>query len=415
MPSTHGGRHWRALITALALVAGFVLLGSGSAPAAAPHGAAGKAAAERHVERLRGNARTACARAARLDGAARRKTRRLCRSRRARARRAGARLRVTAPAPAPVAPAPESFEAGVVSGSDVLNEARVTGRLGARLVRVEFRIGTPAAALRPVIAAHALNGTRVLPLAGFHGTMPTVADARSLGEWAREFGPGGTFWAGRSDGRLAVREIEFGNETSYGYQYGDQYDRPSYAARAREYALRLKDAHEAIRAANPRVGLLGQIEDANTGSPNWIDGVFGAVPDIASRVTGWTIHPYGPRSKWEPRMDRLLAWTAARGAALPMWVTEWGVASDDGRCLSDNYGWDRCMTYAAAATTLESTVGQMRSRYGSRLRALVLYHGHDFSAPGAASNREHYFGALRSDLGDKGPYSAAVRSLLAGS
>jgi hypothetical protein len=319
------------------------------------------------------------------------------------------------PAPAPATPNP-AFQFGVVSGSDVVNEARTTAKLGARLVRVEFAINAPAANLRAAIAAHAANGTRVLPLAGFHGRMPTVAEARNVAAWAREFGPGGTFWANRADGHLAVRAIEFGNETSYGYQYGDQWDEPSYSARAREYALRLKDAHEAIRAANPQVGLLGQIDDANTGSQNWINGVFAAVPDVSSRVVGWTIHPYGPRRNWEARMDRTLAWAAARGAQpRPLWITEWGLATDNGRCLSDNYTWDKCMTYAAAATNLSSTVADMRARYGSRLAAFFLYQGRDLGATGASTSREHYFGALRSDLSAKGPYTTVVRSLLAGS
>jgi hypothetical protein len=285
--------------------------------------------------------------------------------------------------------------------------------LGAKVVRVEFDISQPASDLRATIAAHAANGTRVLPLAGFYMTMPTAAQARNLANWAREFGPGGTFWAGRSDGQFAIREIEFGNETSYGYQYGDSWDQPSYGARAREYALRFRDAQEAVRAANAGVGLLAQADDANMGA-GWVNGMFDAVPDLGSRVAGWTIHPYGPRSNWEPRLNRLASQTAARGAssAIPIYITEWGLASDNGRCLSNNYGWDPCMTYATAASALHSTVADMRALWGSRLRALFLYQGHDQRASGATSEREHYFGALRSDLSDKGAYSAEVRSFL---
>jgi hypothetical protein len=318
------------------------------------------------------------------------------------------------PAPAP-APAPSGFEAGVVSGSDVVNEARYVQSLHAQVVRVEFDIWQPASDLRAAIAAHAANGTRVVLLAGFHATMPTADQARNLGNWAREFGPGGTFWAGRSDGRLAVREIEFGNETSYGYQYGDNWQSASYAARAREYALRFRDAQQAIQAASPQVGLLAQADDANMGS-TWVNSMFDAVPDLASRVAGWTIHPYGPRTSWEPRIDRLISQTAARGAssAIPIYVTEWGLATDNGRCLSDNYHWDPCMTYAAAASALHSTVADMRAKYGARLHAFFLYQGRDQTASGADSQREHYFGALRSDLSDKGAYSAEVRSFLNG-
>jgi hypothetical protein len=284
-------------------------------------------------------------------------------------------------------------------------------------VRVEFWVGTPVADMRSVIAAHAANGTRVLLLAGFHASMPTEAEARNLGAWAREFGPGGAFWANRSDGRYAVRQIEFGNETSYGYQYGDNWDKPSYVARAKEYAQRFKDAQVAISGANAGVGLLAQADDANTGSANWVDGMFDAVPDLASRVAGWTVHPYGPQTRWQPRIERLISQTAARGASssIPIWATEWGLSTDDGRCLSDNYGWDRCMTYSAAAGALSSSASAMRSTFGSRLRALLLFQGRDQRASGVSTDREHYFGALHSDATDKGAYSTAVRTLLAAS
>jgi hypothetical protein len=318
------------------------------------------------------------------------------------------------PTPTPT-PAPASFESGIVSGSDVMGEVPVAGRLGAKVVRVEFGIAQPASALRPVIGAYAANGVRVVPLAGFHASMPTVDEARNLANWAREFGPGGTFWSGRADGLMAIHEIEFGNETSYGYQYGDNWDSASYLARAKTYALRLKDAQIAIQAVNPSVGLLGQIDDANTGSQNWISGVFSAVPDIGSRVSGWSIHPYGQRSTWETRMDHVIAWSAARGApaTIPLWITEWGLSTDNGRCLTDNYTWDKCMTYATAGTTLTTTVRDMRAKYGSRLHAVILYSGRDLRATGTSTERESYFGALRQDMSDKGAYSVAVRALLA--
>jgi len=73
------------------------------------------------------------------------------------------------------------------------------------------------------------------------------------------------------------------------------------------------------------------------------------------------------------------------------------------------------MTYGQAATALTSTVSDMRARYGSRLRAFMLYQGRDQYRPGYSTNREHYFGALRNDQSEKGAYSTAVRRLLAGS
>ena len=97
-------------------------------------------------------------------------------------------------------PGPTGFEAGIVSGSDVMGEVQAATRLGAQARARRVRHLAAPSTLRPVIAAHAANGVRVLPLAGFHSSMPTTDQARNLATWAREFGPGGTFWAGRSDG-----------------------------------------------------------------------------------------------------------------------------------------------------------------------------------------------------------------------
>lgn len=285
-----------------------------------------------------------------------------------------------------------------------VESADAAHRLGARRARVEFPIGTAAADMRATIAAYADRGIAVLPLAGFPRALPSREAARSLAGWAREFGPGGAFWADRSDGHLAIMRIEFGNETSY-----------TQPARGGEYALRLRDTFRAIRASDARVGLLAQADDANRG-PRWLDAMFRAVPDLADMVDGWTIHPYGPRSSWEPRIDRLIAQTRRHGAgdAIPIDVTEWGLATDDGRCLSSNYGWpDRCMTYDAAARALRDTIAGMTARYGARLRSLFVYQATDQMRPGATSDREHYFGALRRDLGEKDAYTAEVRRQLA--
>jgi hypothetical protein len=311
----------------------------------------------------------------------------------------------------------EPFVTGLVASADAVASSRwADSGLFPEIARIEFDISTPARELRPAIEAHAANGTRVVLLASFHRRLPTSAEARNLGSWARDFGPGGAFWAGRADASLAVRQIEFGNETSFGYQYGDAPGDAGYTARAREYALRLVDAADAVRAANPAVGLLAQADSGGTESSAWVDGMFEAVPDLAQRVAGWTVHPYGPRASWQDRMDRLIAQTEARGADddVPIWITEWGISSDDGRCLDGNYGWDRCMTYAAAADALAQTVEEMRRAYGDRLRAFLLYQGTDQRPSGTSSSREHYFGALRSDRSAKGRYTDAVRELLAG-
>lgn len=334
----------------------------------------------------------------------------------------------SAPAPAPApAPTPEpapspapagGFHTGIVAGSAVNWELRFVQTLGARVARMEFSIGTPATQLEAYVDAYAKAGIRPLLLAGFHGRTPTVAEAKNLAGWAAAFGPGGTFWQGKSyPAGVAVTEIEFGNESSYNYQYdeiagnGNWANTTFYRTLATQYALRFKDAHAAIQAANANVGLLA-VGDTPGNWGTWMDAMFDAVPDLGHRTAGWTIHPYGP--DWQSRIDGTLANAKANGAPgdVPIYVTELGVASDDGRCLGDNYGWSKCMTYAQSGAALTDTVASMRGRYGSRLRAVYLYHAHDLEHPGSTTDREDYFGALRLDGTAKGALTTAVKSIL---
>jgi hypothetical protein len=145
--------------------------------------------------------------------------------------------------------------------------------------------------------------------------------------------------------------------------------------------------------------------------------MFEAVPGLAGMVDGWTVHPYGPRSRWEPKLDRLIAQTAARGApaSIPIDVTEYGISTSDGRALNDNYGWPVNQTYGQAATALDATVRDMLTdpAIGPRLRLFMIYAAHDLRPPGTTKDREHSFGALQHDLAEKGVYSGEVRRQLA--
>jgi hypothetical protein len=320
--------------------------------------------------------------------------------------------------PAPAAPARDpGLQARPVGSADNVRSPLAAKRLGADIVRLEFDVNTPASALRASVAAHAAQGIQVLLLAGFQARMPTEAEARNLAGWAAEFGPGGSFWNGRADGHLAVRQIEFGNETSYSHQYGDTYSDQSYKDRAKLYATRVAQAHAAIAATGRQVGLLAQADDGGTGSAAWVDSMFDAAPNLAQLVDGWSVHPYGPRNIWEPKLKRLIAQTAANGApaTIPIDITEWGISTNNGLPLTDNYGWPVNLTFAQAATNLEASVAAMRAdpSIGPRLRLFMLYAAYDLNASVGPNNRERFFGALNEGLGDKGAYSAEVRELFA--
>jgi hypothetical protein len=329
------------------------------------------------------------------------------------------RFRTLGP-PAPrqiILPPVNGFKPGLVGTADHSRSAIAAERLGADVMRLEFDVGTPASALRGSVAAVAGQGVQALLLAGFHGRMPTEAEARNLAGWAAEFGPGGSFWNGRADGHLAVRQIEFGNETSYSYQYGDTWSDQSYKDRAKLYATRFAQARAAIAATGRQVGLLAQADDGGTGSAAWVDSMFDAVPNLAQLVDGWTVHPYGPRGVWEPKLDRLIAQTAANGApgTIPIDITEYGLSSNNGVALTDNYGWPVNQTFAEAGSALDSTVSGMRAdpAIGPRLRLFMLYSAYDLNASLGPNNRERFFGALADTLADKGAYSAEARELFA--
>jgi hypothetical protein len=284
--------------------------------------------------------------------------------------------------------------------------------LGAKVVRIDFDISTPASLMQSVIGAYAAHGIRVLPLATFTGTLPSPTEARNLASWAATFGPGGSFWSGKGyPASTAVTEIEFGNETSYGYQYGDSAGSASYNERAGTYAVRLKEAAEAIAAGGIKVGLLAQADDW-TG--DWVNGMYAAVPNLSQYVAGWTIHPY---KEWRTRLQDLISQTAAHGApaSIPVDVTEWGIDTDNGRCLEYNYNWSRCMTYQEAAETLRSSVREIREILGGRLGLFLLYQVRDQRITGTSTEFEAYFGALQHELQPKGAYTTAVEELLASS
>ena len=321
----------------------------------------------------------------------------------------------TPPPPPPPPPTPQpidgTFRMGVVGGSAHTYELSFLKALGARTARLEFGVGASASNLASTIDAYARAGIRPLLLAGFRGRLPTLTEAQNVGRWAAMYGPGGTFWQGKTyPANTAVTKIEFGNETSYSYQFADN-SLSTYAARAQTYALRARDAANAIRAANPNVGLLAQGDNAVNGTA-WVTNVMRAAPTLDDLIAGWTIHPYGPN--WAARMDSTINSARSAGARdLPLWVTEWGLANDNGRCLDDNYGWNKCMTYGAAASTLHSVLSGMHTRYGARLGAFFLYQAHDQYASGASTGRERYFGALQSNGTAKGAYTTEVKANLA--
>jgi hypothetical protein len=323
------------------------------------------------------------------------------------------------------------FAPGVVTTADNQKSCRAAQSLGAEHIRVEFDIATePGTAMNNLMDYCNDRGVRVLLLAGFEGRTPTQAEAENLADWADTYGPGGSFYTSRSDGHLAVQQIEFGNETSYCYQYGHNvgsgpcqgawYNAASYATLAQTYATRAEQAAAAI--APKDVDLLVQADNGGVGN-QWVHNMFVSQPDLDDSVGGWSVHPYGPEAAFEAKIDALISHTNAEGAstAIPIDVTEYGLASD---CPADpcdswpsspgNFGFPLDPTYAEAGTLLTDSVNLMKSDYASRLRDLMIYQAHDNQAHNANNNRESFMGCLLVDETNKGAYSTACRNILGG-
>jgi hypothetical protein len=258
--------------------------------------------------------------------------------------------------------------------------------------------------MRAAFQAYADKGIRILPLAYFGGRIPTDAESANLATWAATYGPGGSFWAARGNDSLAIRFIEFGNENSFGYMGTDK--------RGGDYARQFVKAQQAIAGANGRVGVLAQGDDQDG---HWFDQMFQAVPNLGNYVAGWTLHPYGEDWWLQRRIDRINAAMTRYGfsKSIPVDATEWGVATDGGHCLDDNYGLNPCMSYTEAGNILRAEPAKLNQMLGGRLRTFMMYQVRDQSMPAADNQREHFFGLLQHFDGAKPGYTDAAQAVLA--
>jgi hypothetical protein len=210
--------------------------------------------------------------------------------------------------------------------------------------------------------------------------------------------------------------VELGNETSYSYQYKDNFAATSYKERARLYAVRVKETAEVL---NPHgVGVLAQAEDGGSGSATWVKEMFASVPNLSRYVAGWTIHPYSnqrspsePDTSGVPKMERMVANLAEQGdTTTPIDVTEWGESSDEGQTLDNGTH----LTYAEAAQIAETTIPKLIAAAKRHpIASFLVYKDHDLKAHKSTSEHEAFYGALTSTGGIKGAYTTAIQKLMA--
>ncbi len=338
------------------------------------------------------------------------------------------RMREVTPAPAPAlpggVPAPVPVSAGTATSSphpDLNSTTKIFGitqatggggaglralrAIGVTADRLEFGPQMSWAEIDERYTLALREGMRVLPVLNSLQRISSI-DAGSFSSWVASFtaryGPGGAFWAGRRDANLVLHHIEIFNEP-----YGAWYYRPvEPAAFARLYVLSV----DAARRVNPEARFLLPVQptiDENGTSRPWTAELFAAEPQLAARVDGLAVHPYG---SWTPGANplwtywktRLLhdEWTR-RGAARPMWLTEVGQCTS---AVATN-----CVTEAQQADAMRFYVADARAT--PYIKAVFAYTHRD--AAGDPANRENSFGLVRADQTPK-PAFWAYRDAIAG-
>lgn len=250
-----------------------------------------------------------------------------------------------------------------------------------RHARFDWDIEDPIEGLITLVDDYNAAGVKPLVVSTFYGRVPSEGEAEGLAAWAEAL-----------QGKILA--IEFGNETSYSYQ--------GVSDQGATYAARVVTAYEAIDGLVP---LWVQCDSGGT----WMADMKGAVSDLDQYVDGWTVHPYGPdyvdRIYAERFAIELFGWTG------DIQVTEFGLSSDDGATLTDNYGWPADQTYAQAAAALD----EVWNALPGFVKSFFIFQVRDLQDPGNTNQREDYFGAVQSDGSPKGAYTTKVHEIAAAS
>lgn len=223
---------------------------------------------------------------------------------------------------------------GIVDAHGPQRKAGVDAKsLGITLNRVDFHYGESISSMDSKVALDSSHGLTPLPLLTHYGTISEF-DLAGWQSWAKtvvaRYGPGGSFWNGRSDGQYAPRFFELLNEP-YGYWY---YPRPDPAAYARFFA----NVVSAAQAANPQARFLlaahpQAFRDAagvfSRQTWNWMVKAAPDGPRALALAGGVTSHSYGSQQD-----AGLIAVASHKDFPdLPVWITEIGYRI--GETLSD--------------------------------------------------------------------------------
>jgi hypothetical protein len=317
-----------------------------------------------------------------------------------------------------------ALDAGRARGAEL---AQVRA-LGVRGIREELRWGdvevSPGqfrwGSFDALMTAAARARLHVLPLLlgtpAWAGSSPLALpdDPAAFGAFAAHaavrYGPGGTFWRERPalDARLAPRWFELWNEPYTARFSTGGVDPARYAAMVRAATV---DGRAANRATHWLMAADLTYVDAAGTRRDWLAALAAADPGLMRIVDGAAVHPYafGSPDDDEPplpfRFDRVAAiareLTRLGAPRAPLWITELGWSTCDVRpdCADEH---DQAQWLADAFARVRS------SPLSRRVRALFVYHLHDF-AGGAADDREAHYGLLRTNETPKPAWTVVRR------
>lgn len=283
--------------------------------------------------------------------------------------------------------------------------------IGAGFVRVDFDPSMSWTDSDSEFADAAAHGMGVLPLISQDQQISTIdkgAFANYVALFCRRYGPGGTFWQGRTDGYLAPVEIEVFNEP-WGYWFVGTVEPNHYA----DLVVRTVTA---ARAANPNckflvAGIDRYFTRASGGTwADWFSPMFAAQPTLASCIDGVTLHLYGTHpldltwwgnySEW-PQIESVASDLRSRGldigGAVKFWISEFGFTTTS-NTASPDYG----VSEADQASQYLDALRVFFGRYPDLVAAIDLYRYRD----GSTDTRQNRWGVIRNDGSTKPAYTA---------
>ncbi|HEY5942633.1 MAG TPA: Ig-like domain-containing protein [Solirubrobacterales bacterium] len=311
------------------------------------------------------------------------------------------------PAPAP-APTPGSFPSSgltiaVDGGHGYWSDAEISFRaqLGAAVTRHEWDPTEPvdhqdeivyAAAAQIKTRIHAQLGANWLGTAGSYREFVVA--------FIKRYGVGGTFWKLHpelNEAAYAITTVELGNEPYFGDMS------------ASLYAETVRPALETIKSQNLPVKVILVTRTYGTDT-TWMDTLYSKIPNLNDYFYAFADHPYwyghspeeGTAAGPFGRIGVLRKRMNEKGAAAkPIWLTEYGQSTAN--CGS------QCVSEATQKEHLQKILNAAITRTEWKIGMISVFQLRDRSSN--PTDREHGFGLLRYDGGQKPSYSM-VRSLM---